>query len=99
MGAVPEQVWFADREGQPVGRPIWADAAESPLFQVPEQPKGRSGCVGGERSPGNVRPTTLAYDEIPDVVSREWWDAHEHLLVFRKDRLCIKASALREGYS
>ena len=106
MGAVPEQVWFADRDGQPVGRRMWVDQAVSPLFQVGQQPEAKSAVAGGERPPrggrsprddDDGRPTRLSYDEIPDVVSREWWDAHEHLLVFSKNRLCIKASALKKS--
>ncbi len=96
MGAVPEQVWFADREGRPVGRLIWADAAASPLFQVRLQSKNESTDTGGERPPRSGRPTTLSYDEIPDEVSREWWDAHEHLFAVSKRGLCIKPSALRD---
>ncbi len=58
MGAVPEQVWFAGRDGQPVGRRTWADAAVSPLFDIRQQPKQGSACAGGERSPSGGRPTT-----------------------------------------
>ncbi len=104
MGVVPKRVWFADRDGQPIGRRAWADAATGPLFQVPEQPKEGSDCAGGERSPDGERsprdgrrPTTLSLDEIPDVVTREWWDAHEHLFVSCKRGLRIKKSALRDN--
>ncbi len=97
MGVVPKRVWFADRDGQPIGRRAWADAATGPLFQVPDQPTEGPAGAGGERAPRNGRPTTLSLDEIPDVVTREWWDAHEHLFVSCKRGLRIKKSALRDN--
>jgi hypothetical protein len=86
-GAVPHGLRFTDRRGRAL--PETAAPVEETLQLIRPRDARASDPAAG------VRPRPMTLDDVPDVITPEWWQAHEGLLDLdrRSARLRIRPAA------
>lgn len=86
-GTAPSKLSITDQKGEPLQQP---GPRPGPMLLVPELPAARD---ARSESDGTVQKrwsspevAAAALDEVPDVLTREWWEANQHRLVWNDRR-------------